>query len=36
LVQLVEQMPTYWLELGRDLTEIPKRVAELLAEVIPS
>jgi hypothetical protein len=33
LARLVEQVPCYWLELGRDLTEIPKRVAELLAKV---
>lgn len=34
LVQLVERVPSYWLELGRDLTEIPHRVQDLLAEVV--
>jgi hypothetical protein len=33
LAQLVDEVPRYWLDLGQDLTEIPKRVAELLAEV---
>ena len=36
LAQLVEQVPSYWLELGRDLTAIPHRVEELLAEVTRS
>jgi len=31
LVQLVEHVPSYWLELGRDRSEIPRRVEELLA-----
>ncbi|CBE70054.1 protein of unknown function [Candidatus Methylomirabilis oxygeniifera] len=33
LARLVERVPSYWLELGRDLTEIPHRVDDLLAEV---
>jgi hypothetical protein len=33
LAQLVELVPSYWLELGRDLSQIPRRVDELLAEV---
>lgn len=33
LVQLVEHVPCYWLELGRDLNEIPYRVEELLSKV---
>ena len=36
LAQLVEHIPSYRLELGRDLTEIPRRVEELLAEAIRS
>ncbi len=36
LSQLVERVPCHWLELGRDLTEIPHRVEELLAEVADS
>lgn len=32
LALLVDHVPSYWLELGRDLTEIPHRVDELLAE----
>ena len=35
LAQLVERVPCYWLELGRDLRSIPCRVEELLAEVSP-
>lgn len=31
LAQLVERIPSYWLELGRDLSQIPQRVEELLA-----
>ena len=31
LAKLVEHVPSYWLELGRDLSEIPERVQELLA-----
>lgn len=33
LAQLVEQVPTYALELGRDLESIPRRVDEIIAEV---
>ena len=33
LAELVEQVPCYWLELGRDLESIPRRVDEILAEV---
>jgi len=33
LARLVEHVPRYWLELGRDLSQIPRRVDELLAEV---
>lgn len=36
LAQLVDAVPRYWLELGRDLTQIPRRVEELLAEVTRS
>lgn len=36
LAQLVEEVPTYWLELGHDLESVPRRVAELLAEVCRS
>jgi hypothetical protein len=36
LAQLVEQVPTYWLELGRNLDSIPRRVEELLATITPS
>lgn len=32
LAQLVEQVPTYWLELGRDLKSTPSRVEEFLSE----
>lgn len=32
LAHLVRTVPSYWLELGRDLTEIPYRVQDLLAE----
>lgn len=32
LRRLVEQVPTYWLELGPDIGKIPCRVEELLAE----
>jgi hypothetical protein len=32
LTRLVERVPSYWLELGRDLTQIPKCVEKLLAE----
>lgn len=35
LAQLIEHVPAYWLELGRDLSEIPERVQELLTEVHP-
>lgn len=33
LTQLVKSVPSYRLELGRDLTEIPRRVQDLLTEV---
>jgi hypothetical protein len=36
LAQLVDHVPSYRLELGRDLAEIPRRVEELLAEAIRS
>ena len=32
LAQLAERVPSYWLELGRDLESIPGRVKELLSE----
>jgi hypothetical protein len=32
LTRLVEHVPSYWLELGRDLAEIPHCVEKLLAE----
>ncbi len=35
LARLVEQVPCYWLDLGRDLRSIPRRVEELLAEITP-
>jgi hypothetical protein len=36
LAQLVEQVPCYWLESGYDLDSIPRCVAELVAEAVPS
>ncbi len=36
LAQLVGRVPTYWLELGRDLDEIPQRVEELVATAMGS
>jgi hypothetical protein len=36
LARLVEQVPSYSLELGRDLTQIADRVEELLSEVVRS
>ncbi|HJR63525.1 MAG TPA: hypothetical protein VJ803_07455 [Gemmatimonadaceae bacterium] len=36
LSRLVERVPAYWLELGRDLSEIPPRVEELLAHATSS
>ena len=33
LAQLVERVPCYWLELGRDLGSIPQCVEEILGEV---
>lgn len=36
VARLVDQVPAYWLELGRDLTQIPRRVEELLAEATRS
>lgn len=35
LVQLAEHVPSYWLEIGRDLKAIPRSITQLLAEVIP-
>lgn len=32
LAQLAEHVPSYWLELGRDLREIPRAVEQLLGE----
>ena len=32
LAQLVEQVPTYWLELGRDLESIPACIEALLTK----
>jgi hypothetical protein len=32
LGRLVERLPSYWLELGSDLTTIPERVADILAD----
>ena len=34
LVTLVEHVPCYWLELGRELSEIPHRVDELIESAI--
>ena len=31
LTGLVQKVPTFWLELGTDLSEIPARVDEMLA-----
>ena len=31
--QLVEAVPSYWLELGRDLDQIPERLASMLADL---
>ena len=36
LSRLVERVPAYWLELGRDLSEIPQRVEDLLAHATSS
>jgi hypothetical protein len=33
LVQLVHTVPAYWLEIGSDLSEIPQRMDEILADV---
>jgi hypothetical protein len=33
LAQLVERLPAYWLEIGGDLSEIPRRMDEILAHV---
>jgi hypothetical protein len=33
LARLVQQIPAYWLEIGDDLEEIPRRVDEILAAV---
>ena len=30
---VASRLPTYWLDLGQDLAEIPLRVGEILAEV---
>jgi hypothetical protein len=30
LQRLVQQVPVYWLELGTDLEQIPRRVEEIL------
>jgi hypothetical protein len=32
LGRLVERLPSYWLELGRDLKTIPERVSEIIAD----
>jgi len=36
LARLVEQVPSYWLDLGRDLDSIPLRMEELLRELASS
>jgi hypothetical protein len=36
MARLVQQVPSYWLELGRDVSTIPARVDELLAEATSS
>ena len=36
LAQLVEQVPTYALELGRDFGSIPRRVDDLISEITRS
>ena len=33
LARLVQHIPAYWLEIGRDLGDIPRRVDEILAAV---
>ncbi len=33
LFQLAEQLPAYWLEVGRDLQQIPRRIDDILAAV---
>ncbi|NIQ53682.1 MAG: hypothetical protein GWN71_09775 [Gammaproteobacteria bacterium] len=35
LGEMVETLPTFWLDLGRDMERIPERAAELLREVTP-
>jgi hypothetical protein len=36
LSRLVERVPAYWLDLGRNLSEIPRRVEDLLAQAAAS
>ena len=33
MAAVASRLPTYWLDLGQDLAEIPLRVGEILAEV---
>jgi hypothetical protein len=35
MTRLVDQVPSCWLDLNRDLTQIPLRVERLLAEAVP-
>jgi hypothetical protein len=34
--RLVDQVPSYWLELGRDIDTVPQRVKVLLKEICTS
>jgi len=34
LVQLIEHVPSYWLEIGRDIESIPRCVKQLMAEAV--
>jgi hypothetical protein len=33
IAQLVDRLPAYWLEIDRDLDEIPRRMDEILTRV---
>jgi len=33
MIDLVEQLPAYWLEIGRDMRQIPRRIDDILRDV---
>ena len=35
MAQLLNNLPCFWLELGQELTDIPRCVREMLREVCP-